>query len=49
MYSMNAYPIMLELERGKQIIDVQQIKEEFWFVYGIEFLDNNLTNNRQNN
>jgi hypothetical protein len=28
---------------------VQKIEEEFWFVDGIEFLDNNLTNGRQNN
>jgi hypothetical protein len=33
---------MLKLERRKQIIDVQDINKEFWFIDGIEFLDNDL-------
>jgi hypothetical protein len=33
---------MLKLERGKQIIDVQDINKEFWFIDGTEFLDNDL-------
>jgi hypothetical protein len=33
---------MLKLEGGKQIIDVHEIIDEHWFIYGTEFLDNNL-------